>query len=196
MRPITPVLLEQMTPLLWLALLIFWTAWWYPFLFRAPHWQKRESVIVRGPTMIGLALETAAFFIAFIFHFPISVPRSPFRIALAIVFGVLAVVLAWSSVAHLGKQFRITAGLYHDHELITTGPYAFVRHPIYSSLLASLLCTMSLLTPLRWAIPALAVYIVGTEIRVHTEDRLLASRFGESFERYRKAVPAYIPVVR
>jgi protein-S-isoprenylcysteine O-methyltransferase Ste14 len=185
-----------MTALLWLELLVFWVAWWYPFLFRAPHRQKRESIIARGPTLVGLALEMAAISLAFTFYFPPAIPRSPLRIALSIVFGLAAAVLAWTSVAHLGRQFRITAGLYHDHELVTTGPYAFVRHPIYTSLLAILLCTMALLTPLRWAIPALALFIAGTEIRVHTEDGLLASRFGENFDRYRSSVSAYIPFVR
>jgi protein-S-isoprenylcysteine O-methyltransferase Ste14 len=59
-----------------------------------------------------------------------------------------------------------------------------------------LVCTESILTPLRWAAVPLAVFIVGTEIRVRTEDKLLASRFGEAFQRYRKSVSAYIPFVR
>ena len=43
---------------------------------------------------------------------------------------------------------------------------------------------------------ALALFVAGTEIRVHTEDGLLASRFGERFFEYRKRVQAYIPFVR
>jgi protein-S-isoprenylcysteine O-methyltransferase Ste14 len=37
--------------------------------------------------------------------------------------------------------------LYADHQLVRTGPYAVVRHPIYASLLAMLLATVVLLTP-------------------------------------------------
>jgi protein-S-isoprenylcysteine O-methyltransferase Ste14 len=40
------------------------------------------------------------------------------------------------------------------------------------------------------------VFLVGTEIRVQTEDRLLAARFGEEFRQYRKHVRAYVPFVR
>ena len=40
------------------------------------------------------------------------------------------------------------------------------------------------------------IFIVGTEIRVRTEDRLLASRFGPAFDEYRRKVPAYLPWVR
>jgi protein-S-isoprenylcysteine O-methyltransferase Ste14 len=43
---------------------------------------------------------------------------------------------------------------------------------------------------------SLALFICGTEIRVHSEERLLASRFGGQFDAYRKSVPAYIPFVR
>jgi len=79
---------------------------------------------------------------------------------------------------------------------VCTGPYSIVRHPIYSSLMAMLVCTQLLLTRWPWIAVSLAVYIAGTEIRVRTEDRLLGGRFGESFADYRRRVPAYIPFVR
>lgn len=43
---------------------------------------------------------------------------------------------------------------------------------------------------------ALAIFLVGTEIRVRAEDRLPADRFGDSFAAYRSRVPAYIPFLR
>jgi protein-S-isoprenylcysteine O-methyltransferase Ste14 len=63
-------------------------------------------------------------------------------------------------------------------------------------MLAILICTQSLLTPLRWAVVSLALFVAGTEIRIHAEDALLASRFGEKFQQYRKSVSVYIPFVR
>jgi len=104
--------------------------------------------------------------------------------------------MGWRAVAHLGRQFRIQAGLYDDHELVRTGPYGIVRHPIYSSLFGMLLGTMLLFSDLRWAPLPIALFIAGTEIRVRSEDALLASRFGADFENYRRSVPAYIPFVR
>ena len=90
----------------------------------------------------------------------------------------------------------MNAWLYEDHLLVTTGPYAIVRHPIYSSLLAILGSTLFPRTPWRWALLSLALFIVGTEIRVATEDGPLASRFGEQFAEYKRRVKAYIPLVR
>ena len=178
----------------WIELLVWWAAWAYPFILRAPHRQKRPSITVAGPTRLGLLLECAAIAIALNIRMP-GAP-GPARILASMVCGPIGVVLAWTAVTHLGKQFRIHAGLYEDHELVRTGPYAVVRHPIYASLLAMLLCTLLLLTPWPWALVSLAIFVAGTEIRVHSEERLLASRFGEAFHDYRRQVPAYVPFVR
>ena len=62
---------------------------------------------------------------------------------------------------HLGRQFRVRAGLYVDHQLVRTGPYSVVRHPIYSSVLAMLLGTALLFTTWPWALAALALFVVG-----------------------------------
>jgi protein-S-isoprenylcysteine O-methyltransferase Ste14 len=176
--------------------MVCWFAWLYPFIFRAPHRQKRASITASKATMIGLLLEGLGIFTAFVFRLPPESAPDPVRVVVSLFFGMLASMLSWSSVRHLGRQFRIQAGLYEDHELVRTGPYALVRHPIYASLLAVLLCTLLLLTPWQWACVSLALFLIGTEIRVRAEDRLLASRFRGPFREYQKKVPAYIPFVR
>jgi protein-S-isoprenylcysteine O-methyltransferase Ste14 len=179
----------------WAVLLASWIAWFYPFAFRAPHNQKRPSITRIGPTRAGLLLESFAIFLAFAVHRRF-VPLPWWRFAGTVVFGPIGVVLAWTSVRHLGRQFRVHAGLYEDHELVTSGPYAIVRHPIYSSLLAMLAASICLVTPWPWALVSLVLFLAGTEIRVATEDGLLASRFGGRFSAYKARVKAYIPLVR
>jgi protein-S-isoprenylcysteine O-methyltransferase Ste14 len=129
-------------------------------------------------------------------HRPIGAPVAPLRFAAALVFAAVAIQMAFASVKHLGKQFRLHAGLYEDHELVQTGPYAIVRHPIYAALLAMLVATILIVTPWQWAVVSLLIFIAGTEIRVRAEDKLLASRFGEEFRVYRSRVSAYVPFVR
>lgn len=181
--------------LAWIELLGCWAVWWYPFLFRAPHVQKRPSITVAAPTRIGLLLETLAIAIAFI-PAPGTPRTSPLALGAVLVLAIVANLLGWTAVPHLGKQFRVHAGLYQDHELVRTGPYAVVRHPIYASLLAMMLATIVLLASWPRTLISLAIFIVGTEIRVRCEDGLLASRFGAQFSEYRKKVPAYLPFLR
>ena len=96
----------------------------------------------------------------------------------------------------LGRHWRIEASLSSGHQLVTSGPYAGVRHPVYTSMLCMLFGTGFMITPLRTLLAASALFIAGMEIRVQVEDRLLASRFGEKFLAYRRRVPAYVPFLR
>ena len=77
-----------------------------------------------------------------------------------------------------------------------SGPYRVVRHPIYTSMLCLLFGTGLLVTPLALLAVSVLVFIVGTEIRVRIEDRLLASRFNDKFLDYQRRVPAYIPFLK
>jgi protein-S-isoprenylcysteine O-methyltransferase Ste14 len=179
----------------WSLVAVGWFAWLYPFLFRVPHRQRRESIAVTGPTRVGLLLEGLAIFLAFAYRGG-GEPAS-WRVAVAAVLIGTCGAMAWKAVTHLGRQFRIHAGLYHDHELVRTGPYALVRHPIYTSMMGMLVATMLLLgTQPAWAAIALLFFVAGTEARVRAEDHLLASRFGAAFHEYQKRVRAYIPFVR
>src|ERR1035441_5930664 len=151
-------------------LILCWLAWAWPYSFRAPHYQKRPSTVATAPTAIGLALECAGIVVACVFRLPHAPPPGVARSRAARGLGPVAAVLAWPAVRHLGRQFRFRAGLYEDHELVRSGPYAVVRHPIYASILAILLSTLLLLTPWRWIVVSLALFVAGTEIRVHVED--------------------------
>ncbi|HMC57988.1 MAG TPA: isoprenylcysteine carboxylmethyltransferase family protein [Candidatus Solibacter sp.] len=180
----------------WTILMTCWIAWAYPFIFRAPHHQKRPSITLTAPTRAGLLLESLAIFIAFACRLAPGERPGTARLVASLLLGAIAGILSWTSVTHLGRQFRVNAGLYEDHQLVRTGPYAIVRHPIYSSLFAILLSTICVLTRWDWAILSIALFVAGTEIRVHAEDGLLASRFGEDFARYKSQVPAYVPFLR
>src|ERR1051326_6171063 len=178
--------------LLWSLAVVAWFSWLYPFIFRAPHHQQRASITVAGPTRAGIFLEVLAIVAALAFHLPLETSPGPIRVVLAAALAAGCAAMGWQSVTHLGRQFRVQAGLYHDHQLVRTGPYSFVRHPIYTSFLGMVVCTVLLVTRLEWAPLPLILFLAGTEIRVRTEDALLASRFGDLFRDYQKSVVAYI----
>jgi protein-S-isoprenylcysteine O-methyltransferase Ste14 len=177
--------------MLWLILC--WILWIYPFISRARKQRNKESVVMAPVAKRGIWIQSIAYFVAW-FRIVQSNPR-PLLIA-SMVIAPLATLLVWQAIGHLGKQWRIQAGLYADHELVRTGPYRFVRHPIYASMLGMLVASGLVMTHWIVLIVAVAIFIAGTEIRVRAEDGLLESRFGETFRDYRAAVPAYIPFVR
>ena len=173
-----------------------WIAWLYPFLFRAPHNQQRNSVTRKRATAIGLLLESIAIAIAMAAGLLSHEDVEWWNVLLVAIFSAPSIALAWSAVKHLGKQFRVNAGLYDDHELVRSGAYSVVRHPIYAGLFGMLLATIAIATPPEWAVVSVVMFLIGTEIRVHTEDALLRGRFGASFDEYQMSVKAYIPYVR
>ena len=175
-------------------LIVCWAVFFYPYIFRAPHWQKRPSVVRAGPSRAGMLLEAAAFVVAF--SFPLETQPASIRLVPAMLLAPVGAALAWNSLRYLGRQFRLNAGLWEDHELVRTGPYAVVRHPIYAALGAMLLASILIYTRWPWWLAALALYVAGTEIRVRTEDQLLASRFGTTAAEYQRTVPAYVPFLR
>src|SRR5262249_32391242 len=123
-------------------------------------------------------------------------PLPGWRIVFSILFFALGGVLSWTGARTLGRQWRIDACLNPDHELVQSGPYRVVRHPIYTSMLCVLVGTGFTVAPLPVLLLSTMVFMAGTEIRVRIEDNLLASRFGKQFQEYRSRVPAYIPFMR
>jgi protein-S-isoprenylcysteine O-methyltransferase Ste14 len=107
-----------------------------------------------------------------------------------------SVALAWMATRHLDKQWRFEAALSEDHELITTGPYRWIRHPIYASMFGMLLATGLAKSWWPLLVAGVVLFIIGTEIRVRAEEGLLAARFGQKHATYRATTRAYIPFVR
>jgi protein-S-isoprenylcysteine O-methyltransferase Ste14 len=170
-----------------------WLIWLTPFLRARKTEQPAKQVDRRARW--GIVLVGISYCLLWQGRFWERSPR-PWQTALSVLFFALASLLSWTGARALGRQWRIDAGLSDDHQLITSGPYGFVRHPIYTSLLCVLLATGFLVTPLWLFLPAFLLFIIGTEIRVRIEDHLLASQFGDRFLEYQRRVPAYIPFLK
>lgn len=170
-----------------------WLSWLLRFLIVRRRPDRGQKVDRRARW--GMLLQVIAY--ALYWQNPFwERPLPLWRPALSLLFFALAALLSWTAVPALGRQWRIDAGLSLDHQLVTTGPYGVVRHPIYASMLCMLLGTGFLITPLRMLLVGSLIFIAGTEIRVRVEERLLASRFGEKFLAYQRSVPAYLPFLR
>jgi protein-S-isoprenylcysteine O-methyltransferase Ste14 len=76
------------------------------------------------------------------------------------------------------------------------GPYAWVRHPIYTAMLGKLLASNFAFG--HWLGLAIAgpIFVIGTLIRIGAEEKLLRAAFGGQYEAYAKRVPAFVPGLR
>jgi protein-S-isoprenylcysteine O-methyltransferase Ste14 len=99
----------------------------------------------------------------------------------------------WARVA-LGQNWSSQVTLKQGHELIRRGPYALVRHPIYSGMLLGLGGTAVSVGELRGLI-ALALFIVSWWLKARGEERLMTEQFGEQYRSYQRDVKAVIPFV-
>jgi protein-S-isoprenylcysteine O-methyltransferase Ste14 len=140
----------------------------------------------------GVLLQFAAFTLFWQGHFWTR-SVSPWRIVTCMSLFAMAALLSWTSARALAGQLPVDAALGADHRLVRSGPYSLVRNPIYTSMLLVLCAIAVVITGWQLFLAALVLFIVGTEIRVRTEERLLASRFGQEFEEYKGKISAYIP---
>jgi protein-S-isoprenylcysteine O-methyltransferase Ste14 len=182
-----------MTAFAYSVLAAGWLLWVAPFLLF--HRKTGTARKIDPRARWGILLIGIAYSVLWQTHFW---ERSPalWQIVLELLFFALAATLSWTARRVLGKQWRIEAGLNADHELITSGPYRILRHPIYTSMLCTLLGTGVLITPWWLLLISIAIFVAGTEIRVHVEDSLLGSHFGARFQDYKQRIPAYIPFLR
>jgi protein-S-isoprenylcysteine O-methyltransferase Ste14 len=104
-----------------------------------------------------------------------------------------AIGLFSTSSRELGRNWSLVARMRSDHDLVRTGPYARVRHPIYLGLLLFLLALAVSLGHWVQLVVAVPIYLAGTAIRTKIEDGLLEQQFGEKFRDYRSSTPALIP---
>jgi|SRR5437868_4505292 len=173
-----------------IIILIGIAVWFYPFI--PAHQTTAPAAVVNRRSRWGVLLQFLAFTLLWQGRFWTQ-PLSVLRLALCILFFSLACVLSWTSAAALAGQLRVDAALGADHHLVRSGPYRLVRNPIYLSMLLVLCAVAVVVSPWQLFVAALIIFLVGTEIRVRTEEKLLVDRFGDVFNDYKRSTPAYIP---
>lgn len=98
----------------------------------------------------------------------------------------------WSA-STLGRHFDVEVQVHRGHEVIRSGPYGIVRHPIYSGLglhyLGACLATGNVVL----IAGTLVVTIPGLYLRARAEEELLRSELGEPYDRYVRDVPMLLP---
>ena len=95
---------------------------------------------------------------------------------------------------HLGRMWSGRVTLKENHAIIRTGPYAIVRHPIYTGLFVALIGSF-LADPTLASVAGLGLLTIGLLIKIGQEEELLTEHFGDSYDSYRRNVSTLIPYV-
>lgn len=160
---------------------------------RARHFLR---TLLPEPWMIAgiIVLNVALLFVPVGFWHPITL-RSRYLVGLGSVVAILgAALMVWARLV-LGNMWAGRPMVQEHHELRTGGPYALVRHPIYTGIIA-LVLGLTLVHGFGGVIVVLA-FVVGWLLwRVRVEDGMMIATFGDRYRRYQHSVRALIPLPR
>ena len=180
------------------AQIILWIAWsigWGVAGFFVHRTRTAEGKLIRFQHLLPFAIG---------FVLMIHNPRRPFLIGrlydsdtvrwlgVAITFAGMAFAV-WARV-HLGKYWSGVITIKEGHRLIRTGPYRLARHPIYTGFLTANLGT-AITASTGDAFIGFALILIAYLIKVRREERVLCGEFGDEYTRFRKEVPALVPML-
>jgi protein-S-isoprenylcysteine O-methyltransferase Ste14 len=191
--------LETCEKLAQIFLTISWVVFAAAFIFRrrpeVSQDRKRDS-----NSLVGVILQGLGFAIVMGMRRHSYSPVIPVAPAISIAISIIAVAIAIGSVLlvvkavrTLGKEWSVTARVVEGHKLATEGPYSLTRNPIYTGMLGMLIATGVISSYGTSLLLAIGLFLVGTLVRVRSEERLLRDAFGAEFDAYQRRVPALIP---
>lgn len=176
---------------LWLAFGLIWAVQ----AMRSKQTVHRQSGRSR---YVHIYIMTTAFVLMFTHDLRFSTLARPFvphthGILLAGLFLTLAgfLIAIWARNA-LGSNWSGAVSIKLDHRLITRGPYALTRHPIYTGMLLMAAGTALVIGETR-CIAALALATIGLYLKSRLEERFMIEQFGARYLVYKKSVKALVP---
>jgi len=185
---------QDATEYIWLAWLISW--------FAAAIWSGRT---VERPSLLReLPYRLTTICGALLLFGWFSIRRYDIRLwrlngGVGWVFAGLAaagVLFMWWARLHLGRLWSGSVTRKADHHVIDTGPYAFVRHPIYTGLLVAIAATVCVSASAE-TLAGAALLATGIYIKARTEERFLRDQLGpDTYDAYARRVPMLVPLLR
>jgi protein-S-isoprenylcysteine O-methyltransferase Ste14 len=120
--------------------------------------------------------------------------RFHFLVGVGVIIQVGFLLLALWARRHLGRNWSAEVRIGVGHELIRTGPYRILRHPIYTAMLGMFLGT-AIASSQYHALVGVALLVVAYLRKSRMEDQALAQAFGAEFEAYRRQTWALVPLL-
>jgi protein-S-isoprenylcysteine O-methyltransferase Ste14 len=182
---------EAFFPVVWIVFLVYWQ-------IKAADAKTTQRLEPAGSRIFRVFIFLIAMALLLIPRIPLPWlyaqlwPQGywPFWLGAAItVAGLLFAV--WARV-HLGRNWSRSVTIKEGHELITTGPYGVVRHPIYTGILTGFLGTAIAISQVRGFIVVVLIFFVFW-LKLRMEEQWMRSQFGETYAAYARQTAALVP---
>jgi protein-S-isoprenylcysteine O-methyltransferase Ste14 len=189
---------SRVPPLVLTSLILLWT-------IAGLSWDKvgakRESSEHSALRLLRLCILAVTFALlfwdktAFGFLGQRFIPALPAFAETGFALAILGLLLAVWARIHLSIYWSDKVMLQADHQLIRSGPYAYLRHPIYSGVLLAVLGTALVVAEWRGLV-AFAVLLTNYVIKAKREERILVERFGAGFSSHLQQAGFLLPRFR
>ena len=176
----------------WLAFALIWIV----AAFGNKAATHRQSV---GSRVLQVGLEIVAFVLLFDGETAVGplgwtfLPHSVFSSVIGLVFTVAGLAFAVWARFYLGSNWSATVTVKQNHELVRSGPYCVVRHPIYTGICLAFLGTALYVGEIR-ALVGLILSATGYKLKSLTEEVMMERQFSE-YQQYKREVKGLIPFV-
>jgi protein-S-isoprenylcysteine O-methyltransferase Ste14 len=177
------------------ALWLLFGAYWLVSALKRKKTKQRESILQR----FGYTLLLAVGFYLLYQPQPLYgwfrsrfLPAGPLCEWLGVVLTAAGIGIAFWARWHLGTNWSGTVTLKEGHELIRTGPYRSIRHPIYTGILLALLGTAVTFGEVR-ALLAVVIAWVSFYVKARREESFLSQEFGPNFAEHKQHTGMFLP---
>ena len=173
-------------------------------IIRAPHGGRSSKVAVvesrRGPLEIallalmwitGMILPLVAIFTPFLSF--ADYPLHPVAFAMGSVMLCLGIWLFYRSHADLGRNWSISLEIREDHQLVRSGVYRLIRHPMYTAIFLTALAQALLLSNWLAGPSCFLAFLVMFALRIGREETMMLNKFGEAYGDYMNRTKRLIP---
>jgi protein-S-isoprenylcysteine O-methyltransferase Ste14 len=170
-----------------------WAAFWLSWIVAA-FFAKRGRIVWSRELRVRAVVIVLLIVLARLGVFRgYGVASDPLRAAVGLVLFLLGLSFAIWARVHIGRNWGTPMTQKDDPELVASGPYRYVRHPIYSGILVAGVGTAVALSWFWLAVVALAaVYFIYSAT---VEERYLAEQLPDSYPAYRRSTKMLVPFV-
>jgi protein-S-isoprenylcysteine O-methyltransferase Ste14 len=172
-----------------------WGVWWLAMAFFSKSTKRRESVLQRIehliPTTLGFALVFREGFGGSWLARPV-LSANPLLLWLCVALTILGLLFAVWARMILGNNWSGMVTIKANHQLIRRGPYRWIRHPIYTGMLAALLAT-AMIQGLLSGMIGFALVLLALYCKARREESFLSQEFGEGFSEHRQHTGMFLP---